>query len=305
MSEDAPPLKVWVFPIASVLLIVISFFVYTYSDFGPYARVVSRSNSALEAALADNVSDTSAVSVVILGSSLTEQALPDPKGIEDSISVITGKKAKVLRVALNYMNMEIANRIGFFTYMTRYPPRYLFIENYGLNLDNSDSSMIPVPVDAALLDIRNQVRKAIGLSTHDNYYSKWYTFDSKPPEGYFYTDGFDSATFKSLLTKRSIVRKPSQNGCANAAYAALMKGRTKVVFLDMPQSNKLVKNFLDEPAEMEFGKLLDHYRSQYRIEYWRYPHVMEDRFFYDGAHMNSKGAQQYMQWFVSQIASEN
>ncbi len=66
-------------------------------------------------------------------------------------STVTHKKAKVLRVALNYMDMDLAKRIDFFDYISKYPPHYLFIENFGLNLDDDDSSSaIPVPIDAAL-----------------------------------------------------------------------------------------------------------------------------------------------------------
>lgn len=306
MSDEAPPLKVWIYPILAVIALIISFFSYTYSGFGPYARVADRANSELEAALAETVKDTSAISVVILGSSLTEQALADPKEVEDSIALMTGKKAKVLRVALNFMNMDIACRINFFPKIAKYPPRYLFIENFGLNMDNGDSSLIPIPVDAALLDLRNNIRSLMGLSTHDNYYSKWYTFDMKPLEnGFYYTDKFDSATYKSLLEKRSVVRDPAKNAQANEAYAALMNAKTTVVFLDMPQSGNLPKNFLDDASRPAFDEMLKYYKSRYNVEYWQYPHKMEDRFIYDGAHLNAGGGRQYQRWFVSEIASRN
>ena len=50
---------------------------------------------------------------------------------------------------------------------------------------------------------------------------------------------------RSLQTKKCVVRKVTQNDVANSAYDALMKRNTKVIFLDMPQSNKLQANFLD------------------------------------------------------------
>jgi hypothetical protein len=170
MFDEAPPLKVWAYPIAVFFLIVLSFFSYVYSSYGPYKTVLQQSNKSLQAALIETTRDTSAISIVILGSSLTERALLDPHEIEDSIFQVTHKKTKVLRVALNYMNMDLARRIDFFEYVSKNPPDYLFIENFGLNLEDNDStSAIPVPIDAALLHIRNQIRTKLGLGSHDNY----------------------------------------------------------------------------------------------------------------------------------------
>ena len=306
MSEEAPPLRVWAFPIVVVFTIVASFLFYAYSGFGPYAEVLKHSNESLEKALIENTADTSAISIVILGSSLTERALLDPRAIEDSIFSVTQKKAKVLRVALNYMNMDLAKRVDFFDFVSKYPPDYLFIENFGLNLDDSDSSStIPVPIDAALLHIRNKIRGKLGLGVHDNYYAKWYTFDVRPmPDNDFYTNKFDSMTFKSLQTKKCVVRKVKQNETANNAYDALMKKNARVVFLDMPQSDKLKPNFLDQASTSELNDVLKFYKAQYRIDYWRFPRVMDDSCFADGAHLNSKGAMQYQKWFVSEFASK-
>ncbi|MGC3944201.1 MAG: hypothetical protein QM762_06730 [Chryseolinea sp.] len=305
MSAESPPLKVWILPILTVLIIVGAFFTYTYSSFGPYERVLDQSFSSLEKALDENARDTSAVSLVILGSSLTEQALVDPLALQDSVSGMTHRKAKVLRVAINYLTMDLAERMKFFELISKHPSDYLFLENFTVNLDG-DSSLIPVQIDAALLDIRNHVRKVIGMSTQDNYYAKWYTFDSKPlPGSTYYTNDFDSATFKSLQGKINVVRNASRNGAANIAYKHLNAQHKKVVFLDMPQSIRLRKNFLSDASAVKLDEVLQYYHSKFGIEYWRYPGVMADSCFYDGAHVNSKGAMEYQKWFVSEIASRN
>ncbi|HZI24706.1 MAG TPA: hypothetical protein VFD46_06490 [Chryseolinea sp.] len=307
MVDEAPPLRLWIFPILAVLTIVLSFLYYCYSDNGPYAKVVALSNKNLENALIENTRDTSALSIVILGSSLTEYAFADPRGLADSIFKQTNKKTKVLRVALNFMDMSIAERIDFFDYITNYPPNYLFVENFSFNLENGDTTAaIPEPVNMVRLQIRNYIRNAIGMATEDNYYRKWYTFDVKPlPGDYFYTDKFDSVTFKALLqAKKSSVRKVTQNGVANSAYEALTKRNSKVIFLDFPMRNQLVDTFMDDGSTSELNKTLQYYKNQYRIDYWQFPYMMDSSCFIDGAHLNSKGAMQYQKWFVSEIASK-
>ena len=93
------------------------------------------------------------------------------------------KKTKILRVSLNYMDPDLAKRIDFYGYVSKYPPNYLFLENFCFNINHVDSTgRIAPPIDAALLQIRNYIRNALGVGTQDNYYIKWYTFDVKPPE---------------------------------------------------------------------------------------------------------------------------
>jgi hypothetical protein len=304
MHEDAPPLKVWVYPVSAIVSLLLLFFSFTYSGFGPYAKTVERSKKKLEEALIEIKKDTSAISIVIVGSSLTEDALVDPAVIEEGIFKLTNKKAKVLRVAIYFMNMDLARRIDFFGYIRKYPPQYLFLENFGMNLDDGNlKELIPTPIDASLLYLRNVVRNKIGLNSNEDYYIKWHTFDTKPlPESGFYSDGFDSLTYKSLQTKKMVVRHASQNAMANEAYEALQKKNTKIVFLDMPQSDKLQRNFLDKNAATEFNKVLEQYRQQYNVEYWPYTGSMSDSCYIDGIHLNYKGAMKYQEWFVSEFA---
>lgn len=303
MADDAPPLKVWPYPILAASTLMLLFLYYAYSGSGPYGQVVLQSNKSLEKALIETTHDTSALSIVVVGSSLTEHAFADAREVEDGILHHTHKKTKVLRVALNYMDIGLAKRIDFYNYIAKYPPDYLFLENFSFNIDHVDSaSSITPPIDAALLEIRNYIRGALGASTKDNYYVKWYTFGLKPTEE-FYSDEFDSITFKYLQKKTCVTRRVDQNGVANKTYEELAKKNTKVVFLDMPLSNKLTYNFLDDEETSELEEVMKAYKTQYRVDYWRFPRVMDDACFTDGIHLNYKGAIQYQKWFASEFPS--
>lgn len=303
MDEDIPPLKVLAYSAIMALGFLSLFLGYTYSPFGPYAKIFEAYSGNIQNALIEkNTRDTSAISIVILGSSLTDRALLDADELEQAIAEKTNKKVNVLRVAMYNMNMDLAERINFFGYIVRYPPKYLFLENVAMNLDDEYSMEISVPVDAALLYLRNKVRKVIGFVPHPNYYEKWYNFDSKPfANSDFYSNNFDSVRFKSLLSKRRFVRKPSVNEIANEAYLALSKMNSKVIFLGMPQSDKLQANFLDESGNVEFGNVQEFYRQHYNIDSWDYPGQMDDSCFMDGIHLNLKGSKKYQSWFVSRF----
>jgi hypothetical protein len=251
----------------------------------------------------NNAVDTSAVSVVILGSSLLESAIVDSERLEGQIIKQTKRKTNVLRLAIYNMDMDIAERIDFFKCITKYPPKYLFIENIGMNLNDAPGEAIPVPIDAALLHLRNKFRSSIGLSVHENYYAKWYTYNTKPlQENGFYTLDFDSLSFKAFQKKEMFVRKISDNETANAAYEAL-KGKTKIVFFGLPHSDKLRPHFLNENGTAEFNELMESYKQNYEIDYWPFPGFLPDSCFTEGFHVNYIGAQKYEDWFVSQFAS--
>jgi hypothetical protein len=302
MHDDAPPLKVWAYTALAVFSALFLFLSYCYTEVGPYAKELKKGKAGLEAALFENNSkDTSAISVVVVGSSLLERALVDPKEVEEAISKQTQRPTNFLRVSIYYMTMDLAEHLKLFESLTKHPPDYLFLENVGLNLDDPPGQSLPTEIDAALLNIRNELRKIIGLQTHENYYNRWYTFDILPaPTSSFYTFEFDSSTYKTLETKQMIVRKVSQNEIANKAFAAL-KGKTKIFFLGMPQAHKLVPDFLDETATAEFDEVKKEYNRDYNIGYWQYSGVMPDSCFTDGFHLNVIGAKKYQDWFVSQF----
>jgi hypothetical protein len=71
----------------------------------------------------------------------------------------------------------------------------------------------------------------------------------------------------------------------------------------MPHSDKLLANFLDNASTSELNEMLRFYNTQYSIDYWHFPMMMDDSCFIDGAHLNFKGATQYQEWFVSEFAS--
>lgn len=304
MYDQAPPIKVWLFTALAAVVLLGLFLSYCYTGVGPYVKVVRESNSSLEKALIENnAKDTSALSVVVIGSSLLERALADPKDVERAIEEKVQKPTNFFRLSVYYMSMDIAERMKFFEYISKYPPDYLFIENIGVNLDDPFGEALPTPIDAALLHLRNEFRASTGLPTHENYYNRWYKFDHTPAAtSSFFNFDFDSTMFKFLTTKRMIVRKVSENETANKAYEEL-KGKTKVFFLGMPQSNKLQPDFLDAESTAEFENVMKTYKDNYDIGYWQYPGVMPDSCFSDGFHLNQPGAKKYQEWFISQLAS--
>lgn len=306
MYDDIPPLKVWAYTALAGFSMLFLFLSYCYTGIGPYERELKKSNAGLEAALFENNSkDTSAVSIVVVGSSLLERALVDPREVEKAISEKTQRPTKFLRISIYNMTMKLAGHLNLFEYLTKYPPDYLFLENVGLNLDDPPGGSLPTPIDAALLNLRNEFRETVNLPTHENYYTRWYTFDILPaPTNAFYTCEFDSATYKFLETKRMIVRTVSQNERTNKAYAAL-KGKTKIFFLGMPQAHELQPDFLDDAATAEFDEVKKEYNRDYNIGYWHYTGVMPDSCFSDGFHLNVTGAKKYKDWFVSQFPSIN
>ena len=103
------------------------------------------------------------------------------------------------------------------------------------------------------------------MPTHDNYYTKWYTYDVKPPELNF-TPIDLIASHLGLQRNKMRSEKSTQNAMANSAYEVLMKRNTKVIFLDMPQSSKLHDQITRTANQrLELNEVLKFYKTRYRI----------------------------------------
>src|SRR5690606_38035790 len=103
MHDQAPPLKVWLFIALAAFILLGLFLSYCYTGVGPYVKVLRESNSSLEKALIENnVKDTSALSVVVIGSSLLERALADPKDVERAIAENVQKPTNFFRLSVYY-----------------------------------------------------------------------------------------------------------------------------------------------------------------------------------------------------------
>jgi hypothetical protein len=294
MNEIGPPLKLWFYTIVIVAFILLSFIVYSYSPNSPYRQQFKEIQSKLKKAIIKNNRSSSLNnSIVFLGSSLTGCAFESNIAIEKK----NHREFHVLKIAISGLNNEIAEEIKFFDNISKYPPTYLFIENNHLIIDDNNYGEILNLLKPSLENIISSVKNVIDQSINID-------FNVKPsPENPFYKNKFDNLVYSQLLIKKRFVRTFSQNKMANKAYFELMKKNTKIIFLDMPRAPKLESIYLDKNQKKELNHLLESYRQNYGIECWKYPNAMNDSDFFDGGHLNYKGAKKYSEWFITKFHS--
>ena len=140
MSDKIPSLKLWGYAFGLVFLIAGILLVLVFIDDGNPNRFSNQSLHDIEEAIKKNNNQTSKISIVIFGSSLSRNAFANPDVLEKNLSKILKKDVTVLKIAIGSLNMDRAEQSNFFNLVNQYPPDYLFIENNNLNIDYRDIS---------------------------------------------------------------------------------------------------------------------------------------------------------------------
>jgi len=290
MDNYVPPLKLWLYVFVIVFVGLAGFWGYAQFKYPKPYMVSSAFSESLKNAIAKNDADNpNAKSLVIYGSSLARCALPFISQIRAKIAA-NGHKVSIIRISISSINMKEAEYSHFFDYITEFPPDYLFFESNNLNVNSDDE--LPVPAaDLLVDDLCRNVRKFLGLELPD--------FDEPPPvTGHFYQDKFNMQQFIATESIKRSVRAFSDNKVANDAFARLSKLKTKVIFLNFPLSPKSHPAYLNNDGKNKFEVLLASYAQHYGIECWSYPGPLDNSNFYDGGHLNYKGAKKYTEWFI-------
>jgi hypothetical protein len=294
MNEKSPPLKVWIYSISIVILIILFFKIVPRND--KSQEFEGPQNKLRTAIIKNNKPDSTATSIVFLGSSLSECAFNNSSSFEKKLSKNEKHKSRVLKVVIHSLNNKIIRELRFFDFITKSPPDYLFIESNNININEDGPGEKFKFLASSIENMISYSRSAIRIHKNYNFSPEAASHSSK-----FYKDNFDTIAYAKLLLKKRFVRSFSQNRIANKAYAELIKNNTKIIFLDMPRASKFESVWLNKNQKKEYNALLQTYNQKYGIECWQYPTSFNDSDFIDGAHLNYKGAKKYEEWFVNKF----
>lgn len=302
MNQIVPPLKLWFYTFGIVTILLLGFQFFFFSPNSPYKEKFKKNKHLLEEAIIKNSKPSlSNATIVFLGSSLTNCALGSNIEIERKLTRKKNKKFTILKITLDALNNETATEIKFFEYISKYPPTYLFIENNNLNIDFENKESVLYYLKQSFENVTSFIKSKFGNRKNNVYTIR---FNSKPSLGErFYQNKFDTFIYSILLTKKRFVRSFSQNKIANKAYHELVKKNTKIIFLEMPRAPKLESIYIDKNQKLKLKKLWATYNRIYGIECWQYPRRMNNSDFFDGGHLNYRGAEKYEEWFISKFNS--
>ena len=313
MNDKIPSLKLWGYAFGLVFLIAGILFVLVFIDDMNPNRFSNQSLHDFEEAIKKNYNQSSKISILIFGSSLSRNAFANPDVLENNLSKILKKEVAVLKIAIGSLNMDRAEQSNFFNLVRQYPPDYLFIENNNLNIDYRDRSQqkesfnnsldllignkLPVLIHLKLKNIKFYLKNIIGIKSSE-------IMEFLPPSDPFYSNNIDTSKYKTYFLKKGFIRHFSQNGIANKAYEDLNKKNSKVIFLHLPISSALDSAYLSNNDRIKMEQLLNYYSYKYNIETWNYPEYLSDSCFSDGAHLNYIGARKFDAWFLNKISAK-
>jgi hypothetical protein len=294
MNEKSPPLKIWIYSISIAVVVILIFMIIPKDK--KLQEFAGTQNALRTAIIKNNKPDSTATSIVFLGSSLSECAFNNSSSFEKKLSKNENHRARVLKVVIHSLNNKITSEIRFFDCITKSPPDYLFIESNNINIDEDTPREKFKFLASSMENMISYLRSTMQIRKNYDFSPKAASSSSK-----FYKDNFDTIIYAKLLLKKRFVRSFLQNKIANEAYAELIKNNTKIIFLDLPRTSKFDSVWLDKNQKKEFNALMSTYNQKYGIECWKYPTSLNDSDFMDGAHLNYKGAKKYEEWFVNKF----
>lgn len=298
MTNNAPPLKLWFYVLFIVIVYVSVVLGYSYTEKGnPNTISTDYINKLKESIIINNTKHPEKKSVVIFGSSLTAHAFPDSSVVEKILFKKTKNEFTVLKIPIAALNMEKAENSKFFEYISEFPPDYLFLENNRLNIEDRNMEKLASVFHSSVNAIITYF-KSISELKKDSLSKKKSNLEND-----FYSDKFDRLNYNFMLSKKNRVRNFSENRIANQAFSKLAKHRTKIIFIVMPRPPKIKATFINKNQKKDLENLLETYKQKYNIALWRYPYEITNSDFYDGGHMNYKGAGKYFEWFASKFDS--
>ncbi len=313
MYRSVTPIKIWIYAIVVSSFLVLVFSAYALHIFKHPNRVSNAYRKSLKETLQHLYNqDSSRTTVLFFGSSPSFFAIPNSKQLENDIELKTGLKLNLLKVNILWLNMDRLLNSEFLEYIKIYPPKILFIETNRLFVDDDwgrDS--------LTLLSMYESIKKGRFPNEYNEALeellanSKFYLGVKQPIDincnptvhRSFFSDKFDTVAFRALKENRQLVRNFGQNQEFNEAIRHLNSKNVKVCFLELPKFSAYENTCLS-PLERYKKKLLHaKYDSIFKVPTFVFNETLNDSDFFDGGHLNYKGAKKYNNWLVSLLDS--
>ncbi|ADZ93050.1 hypothetical protein [Marinomonas mediterranea] len=76
---------------------------------------------------------------------------------------------------------------------------------------------------------------------------------------------------------------------------------TKVIFIEMGRS-KLANRYLGKQKLEALSQSLEELKNETGVSYWRFPANLDEEYYWDFSHLNSKGREISTNWFIDQLS---
>ncbi|MGZ9677125.1 hypothetical protein [Flavobacterium sp. GNP001] len=298
MNETSPPLKVWLYTVSTILvLVLISVFGLQTEKKNKQIEYKNINTKVRKILKVNNSSNAARPSVVFLGSSLIGHALYNLNTIDEKFELKKTKASpKICSIAINALDNEKINKLKLFEELVNHPPDYLFIEINHILVDGEETELTLKYLKIAINNLFLFVKNTIGLAPE-----KTINFFKIKPENALFHDQFNIEDYKQLLQKKRSVRLFNENKILNEACLDLQLKKTKIIFIDLPRAPQLEQIWLSSTQKKVWIEVLKKYQRSYKIDFWKYPNLLNNSDFVDGGHLNYKGAKKYQDWLITQF----
>ncbi len=285
-----PPLRVWGTAAVVVLGVILYLWLFFIGKDSPSTQTAVHYRAKIKE-LHSTGKDT--VTVVILGSSLALNAFGGAPQV-----AVNCRPTKILYLTVNMLTLQRVQEFGILESLSDFPPHYLFFESNLLMLLRKEVSHFRFIWDYNIIYLRHDPLALIRLdkSVMDQNIDK---MGGYIPE--LHLNNKRDTVLWELRSKKQYNMVENEASVVDKSFQKLIRKNCKIVLLRYPVvETPSYKNRV--PALL---KKVEKYQKADGIVSWEIPRDrIQDRLFYDGAHMNRLGSSVFVPWFSSQLNQE-
>jgi hypothetical protein len=119
----------------------------------------------------------------------------------------------------------------------------------------------------------------------------------------FFLNDFDTLSYRILCEKINHVRKFDDNVTLNQSLIDLTNKGVKTYFFQAPLYAKYEKIYLTKEQRLEWYKIKNTYQDSLAIPCFIPSIHLNDSDYFDGGHLNYKGARKFQPWLINLLDS--
>ncbi|MEM1219282.1 MAG: hypothetical protein AAGH79_10230 [Bacteroidota bacterium] len=248
-----------------------------------------------------SILDTGTYRVVVVGSSLT-QAGVDKDSIFSQRFRSHGLNIQLFRTFSRGGSNEMLWTPAFYEAIMRLEPNLVLLEDQVFAFRPREQHKLHFPfwirnfnfTVNKLLENRLQVRELLSIpETKNKYFKQYLQYDQE-------TALVDTVHYQ--LPRRR-VRGRNFNPLFDERIEAWNKAGIQVVIYHVPRPAAIETQFLSRRERDRYEGLLNSYKADYGIGYWKKDWALPFASYFDDKHLNQRGRHQYSNWLFEQITT--
>lgn len=304
MHKNATPLKVWI-GVMSIFFIVQTY-LYISNDKGDSRLDITFDTLYKEIEDSFNSADSSAIKVVVIGTSLTGFGVSCSDDIRDYAKTEYGLNVELRKVFFNSDNFRyFVEKQELLKKLIRLETDIIIIQTEALavrlKLNIEKSQHLLKFIEELSIQNRELIKKTANVQ-YKKKGKKKFLQGCYPRNAFKLPPTID--TLFDLKPSLRIIKPQEERAFAFDDLKACKEKGIQVIMLDFPRPYKVEEMVTTPSFNISLEKLAKEYQEEFGIEHWTYDETMYFSQFRDYGHLNASGREIFTTWLVDEIVKK-